>query len=67
MNVSKEVAEFFYEQCAGEYSGHMSTIPNNPTVQGLLRAHGITNPRHPDSLKQFAEFCRLVAEQLDNP
>ena len=32
------LAEIFMEQCIGTYSGHMSDIPNNPTLKGICEA-----------------------------
>jgi hypothetical protein len=32
-----KVAEFFYQQCTGGYSGHMAEIPHNPQL------HAFTN------------------------
>jgi len=61
MEVSKGVALFFKDQIVGGYSGHMAVIAHNPTLQGLLFAHGISDT---DKIK-FCEFLRSVADQLD--
>lgn len=58
--VSYETAVFFYDQICGQYNGHMSKIPNNPVLYGLMEANGIHNA------KSFAEFLRGVADQLDD-
>jgi hypothetical protein len=65
MQVSKELARFFMDQCAGSYSGHMSNIPNNPTLFGLFRAHGVSEPSGRADPKGFAVFLRAVADALD--
>ena len=56
--VSKAMAILFMEQCMGETTGHMAMIPNNPTLYGLCKAHGI------DSEEDFAKFLRQVASHL---
>jgi len=64
MNVSKEMAVFFMEQCIGETNGHMAAMPNNPTIQGLCRAHGAMSVSLSEEKELFAEFCKQVSEQL---
>jgi len=59
VTVSEAVAKYFYEQCSGQYNGHMSMIPNNPVLFGLLQAHSVGSPT------DFARFCRQVADQLE--
>ena len=51
MEISEEVANYFYEQVCGQYSGHMSGIPNNPALYGLMQAHDV---------RQKADFCRFL-------
>lgn len=65
MQVSKELARFFMDQCAGSYSGHMSNIPNNPTLFGLCLAHNVATPGGRPDKKDFAVFLRAVATALD--
>ncbi len=60
MKISRELALFFEQQIYGTYSGHMAEIPNNPTLYGLLSAHGI----HPHDGTLFPEFLRAVADAL---
>ena len=55
---SKPMAILFYELCAGETSGHMAMIPNNPTLYGLCRAHGVVTQ------KDFAEMLKAIANEL---
>jgi hypothetical protein len=43
--MNKEMAEFIYEQMAGEQSGHMAMIPNNPMMFSLLKACGVCDKR----------------------
>ena len=59
MNVSREVAAFFSEQCYGTHNGHMAEIPNNPVISGLLMAHGV------DRNEYFIEFLRKAADALE--
>ena len=61
MKISRELALFFKEQIYGTYTGHMSEIPNNPTLHGLLSAHGINQYTGTDD---FPEFLRAVADAL---
>ena len=58
MEVSRELALFFFDQVAGQYSGHMSAIPNNPTLRGLCEAHAATGR------VDFAEFLAAIASAL---
>ncbi len=57
--VSQATAFYFKDICIGEYSGHMAMIPNNPIVQGLVKAHEATK-----SNATFADFLRQVADQI---
>jgi len=59
ITVSEAVAEYFYDQCAGMYSGHMAAIPNNPVIYGLIKAHSA------DQKVDFARFLRQVADKLE--
>lgn len=56
----KEFAELFYEQCAGQYSGHMSMIPNNSVLHSMMRVANVRDH------KSFAAFLRKVADELEN-
>lgn len=38
MEISKEMARLFQEQCVGTYSGHMASIPNNPVLFSIFIA-----------------------------
>ena len=60
---SKAMAIFFYEQCAGSYSGHMSNVPNNPTLNGLVTA---CIGKHNVSRAEFADLLRDFADSLDS-
>ena len=67
MKISKGMATFFYEQCAGTYSGHMSNIANSPTLFGLLSAHSekpINSNVHALDRVEFAEILEAMAEEL---
>lgn len=55
-----KIAEFFYQQCAGGYSGHMAEIPNNPVLHGLIYAMCGKNDR-----KAFAQFLKECAAELE--
>ena len=61
MNVkaSEAVADYFYEQCCGDYPGHMGRIPNNPNLWGLMQSHAATDR------ESFARFLRTCAEHLE--
>jgi uncharacterized protein YfdQ (DUF2303 family) len=61
MNVSKEMARLFMNQCVGEHSGHMSMIANNPTLRAMVMCHIDGNAI---SENEFAEFLLKAAEQL---
>jgi hypothetical protein len=58
LTVSEPMAEFFMEQCAGTYTGHMANIPNNPVLFGIIQAHRAMDKQ------DFARFLRQVADQL---
>lgn len=62
--VSKPVAQLFLEQCVGSTSGHMAAIPNSPTIQTIIGCH-VPSQRENIHFKDFAEFLRQVADQLD--
>ncbi len=65
MKTNKAMAIFFYEQCAGSFSGHMSSIPNNPTLFGIIKAHTKdNNSMNAASKKEFSEFLMSIAENL---
>lgn len=58
--VSKAAAEFFREQCTGEYGGQEGLVPYNPVILSLVRSHMACGP------KDFAQFLRQVADVLEN-
>lgn len=58
VNVNESVAKVFYDQCMGDYPGHMANIPNNPVLMSICVASGATNK------KTFIEFLKQVADQL---
>ncbi len=58
ITVSESVAKYFYEQCAGSFTGHMANVPNNPVLHGLLHAHSVS------SKQDFSRFLHQVAEKL---
>jgi len=60
MIVSESVSKFFKDQVIGSHNGHMSLLPNNPTLQGLAMAHGADK-----SDEDFAKFLRAVADWID--
>ena len=66
MEVSKGTAEFFKQQCIGEFSGHMSMIPNNPTLFGLLQAHGCDRANATTDDEEFIKFLRACADALES-
>ena len=58
-NSDKALAEYFYDQCAGSYTGHMANVPNNPVLHGLMLACGVK------SKKDFASQLRKFADAID--
>ena len=63
----KALAKFFYEQCAGTYSGHMSHIANNPVLFGLISAStGTKDQYYAATQAAFAKLLREMADQLDS-
>ena len=65
----KALAKFFYEQCAGTYSGHMSHIANNPVLFGLISASTGTKDQdqcYAATQAAFAKLLREMADQLDS-
>ena len=64
-SMNKQLAKFFYEQCAGSYSGHMANIPNNPVLFGLTKAYsGGSDNLYAATQTEFAEMLREVADEL---
>lgn len=65
MIVNKGMAKFFYEQCAGSYTGHMANVPNNPTLFGIMKAHTETMDNcYAMTQTEFANFLNAVADNL---
>ena len=64
--VSLAAAKLFSNQCIGSYSGHMSMIAFNPTLQSIAAAHGVKVHSHGCETveEEFAVFLRMVADQL---
>lgn len=60
VTVSEAVAEYFFQQCAGEHKGVGGALPHNPTIWSLMRAHGIYENKH-----DFARFLRQCADHLE--
>ena len=58
VTISKQSAQFFYEQCRGEYKGHMARIPNNPVLHGFCSAHDA------NSEVEFANFLDAISKAL---
>jgi len=65
--ISKLLAKFFYEQCAGTTAGHMANIPNNPVlfslIQGFSSGHKNINAVEQED---FIKFLRLIADELES-
>jgi hypothetical protein len=53
------LAELFYQQCVGTYSGHMASIPNNPTIACIFAACKA------DGRHEFADQIRKFADAID--
>ena len=62
----KELAEHFFEQCVGSYSGHMANIPYNPAVHSICRSVGINEYDPTKSRAKFVEFLRQVIKELED-
>ena len=60
------IADYFYEQCAGTTSGHMSMIPNNPTIFGLVKSMtGRSDRMYAATKTDFAQILVALAKKLD--
>lgn len=61
------IADLFYEQCAGTFSGHMANVPNNPVIFSLVwsatESTGIGG--RAATKEEFAVFLREIADMLD--
>lgn len=62
----------FMDQCTGQYSGHMSMIPLNPTLYGMLGPLVMEKKRNQDGTvnsrteeQAFAAVLRDIVEILD--
>ena len=65
MKTNKAMSNFFYEQCAGTFSGHMSNVANNPTLFGLMQAHSETRDAcYAITKTEFAELLHSIADEL---
>lgn len=60
IQVNEAMAELFYEQCVGQYNGHMSAIPNNPTLMSICKACGVKDK------KDFKEFLLKLSENIND-
>ena len=58
IKVNESIANLFYAQCMGSYSGHMSMIPNKPTLNSICAACSV------ESESDFKEFLLLLSENL---
>lgn len=65
--MSKELAEFFYDQCCGQHAGHMAMLPNNPVLHSLMRGLGVISPNNVgnNEREKFAEMLRQLAYELE--
>jgi len=59
IKVNESIANLFFDQCFGSYSGHMSSIPNNPTLKSICEACGVK------SKNDFKEFLKLVSDNIE--
>jgi len=59
LTVSEAMAQYFYDQCAGQYNGYMAALLNNPVIYGLVMAHSA------DRKEDFVRFLRQVADKLE--
>ena len=65
--VNKGMANFFYQQCAGSFGGHMGNVPNNPTLYGFSFSHSTTPSNlHAMSIEEFAKMLEAIAKELTN-
>lgn len=63
--ITKELATYFIEEAFGSYSGHMSMIPNNPSLQGLARAHGCADSNGRIERESMKQFLRDIADAIE--
>lgn len=63
--ISKELADFFIDQCFGSHNGHMAPVPNNPTLQGLARAHGVVDRNGEVSNRRVKAFLREIYDRIE--
>ena len=64
--ISKELADFFIDECFGSHTGHMAMIPNNPTLQGLARAHGVVDSNGHVVPRRAKAFLREICDRIES-
>lgn len=64
IEVSPDMAKFFMEMCIGQYTGHMSAIPHNPLIYGLMNQFSVVNGQYGHK-EQFVKFLRGCADALE--
>ena len=63
---NRDLANIFYEQCAGTYPGHMGNVPNIPIIYSMIKAVTVGSSNcHACTKKSFAVMLRKLADELD--
>ncbi len=63
---TKASAEFFASQCHGDYKGHMSRVPFNPTLHAFCETHNVNYMNFPEFLRQMADALESTDEPTTN-
>lgn len=65
-NLRKQIAEDFYEQCAGTFEDVGGSTPNNPSIfNRILVAFASDEPKYAATKTEFAQLLRTIANELD--
>lgn len=55
-----KLARLFYDQCVGEFNGHMAAVPHNPLFASIFKAAGWNGGE-----RSFSNILRQIADDLD--
>lgn len=61
----KQIANLFYEQCVGSYSGHMAAIDYHPTIAAIVKVCLPDNSCGQPSKEAFAKILKGFAAELE--
>lgn len=64
MTLDESTADYFLDQCFGQYNGHMAEVPYHPVLKSLGESHDIVDKNGRIDAKRALDFMQGVCDYL---